>query len=262
MTAIRRLEQLTENDRASFGNKAWRLGQMAQAGIAVPAGFCIDESAFDPLDRDGILSAYRSLRGAVAVRSSSAAEDGGGLSFAGQFDSVLNVDGDDALLDALVRSAEAEDAIALDDTAGAEALAGLNLHAAPGEAGPAARAGARERAPRTIRLPLALIDQLMNGISDMVLARNDLARKMRDREADPDLESSFERLSANVADLRDMISKTRMQRVDRLYAARFPEEDRAAMGIGEGLVRMSVGLEHPDDLVADLAQALEAARTA
>ncbi len=77
----------------------------------------------------------------------------------------------------------------------------------------------RERAPRTIRLPLALIDQLMNGISDMVLARNDLARKMRDRGADPELEGSFERLSANVADLRDMISKTRMQRVDRLYAA-------------------------------------------
>ncbi|MBN8829576.1 MAG: chemotaxis protein CheA [Sphingomonadales bacterium] len=79
--------------------------------------------------------------------------------------------------------------------------------------------GNRERAPRTIRLPLALIDQLMNGISDMVLARNDLARKMRDHGVDPDLESSFERLSANVADLRDMISKTRMQRVDRLYAA-------------------------------------------
>jgi two-component system chemotaxis sensor kinase CheA len=84
---------------------------------------------------------------------------------------------------------------------------------------PAQPTGSRERAPRTIRLPLALIDQLMNGISDMVLARNDLARKMRDHGVDPDLESSFERLSANVADLRDMISKTRMQRVDRLYAA-------------------------------------------
>jgi two-component system chemotaxis sensor kinase CheA len=82
-----------------------------------------------------------------------------------------------------------------------------------------AHARGRERAPRTIRLPLALIDQLMNGISDMVLARNDLSRKMRERGADPELESSFERLSANVADLRDMISKTRMQRVDRLYSA-------------------------------------------
>ncbi|MCW2410575.1 MULTISPECIES: chemotaxis protein CheA [unclassified Sphingobium] len=77
----------------------------------------------------------------------------------------------------------------------------------------------RDKAPRTIRLPLALIDQLMNGISDMVLARNDLARRMRDHGVAPDVESSFERMSTNVADLRDMISKTRMQRVDRLYAA-------------------------------------------
>ena len=39
-------------------------------------------------------------------------------------------------------------------------------------------------------------------------------------------------------------------------AANLPEEDRLAMGIGEGLIRMSVGLEHPDDLLADLDQAL------
>jgi cystathionine beta-lyase/cystathionine gamma-synthase len=39
-------------------------------------------------------------------------------------------------------------------------------------------------------------------------------------------------------------------------AAQLPPEEREAMGIGEGLIRMSVGLEHPDDLVADLAQAL------
>ncbi len=72
---------------------------------------------------------------------------------------------------------------------------------------------------RTIRLPLALIDQLMNGVSDMVLARNELARRLRDSEADPELETSFERLSSCIADMRDMISKTRMQRVDRLFMA-------------------------------------------
>jgi O-succinylhomoserine sulfhydrylase len=37
---------------------------------------------------------------------------------------------------------------------------------------------------------------------------------------------------------------------------RFTPEARAEMGVTEGLVRLSVGLEHPDDLVADLAQAL------
>jgi O-succinylhomoserine sulfhydrylase len=40
---------------------------------------------------------------------------------------------------------------------------------------------------------------------------------------------------------------------------RFAPHVRAEMGIGEGLVRLSVGLEHPDDLFRDLAQALEAA---
>lgn len=72
---------------------------------------------------------------------------------------------------------------------------------------------------RSIRLPLSLIDQLMNGVSDMVLARNELSRKLRERFSDPELESAFERLSSCVADMRDSISKTRMQRVERLFVA-------------------------------------------
>lgn len=73
--------------------------------------------------------------------------------------------------------------------------------------------------PRTIRLPLSLIDQLMNGVSDMVLARNELSRKLRERSVDTELDTVFERLSTCVADMRDVISKTRMQRVERLFAA-------------------------------------------
>jgi O-succinylhomoserine sulfhydrylase len=38
---------------------------------------------------------------------------------------------------------------------------------------------------------------------------------------------------------------------------RFRADERAAIGIGDGLVRLSVGLEHPDDLLADLAGALD-----
>jgi O-succinylhomoserine sulfhydrylase len=37
---------------------------------------------------------------------------------------------------------------------------------------------------------------------------------------------------------------------------RFSPETRAAMGVADGLVRLSIGLEHPDDLIADLTQAL------
>ena len=82
-----------------------------------------------------------------------------------------------------------------------------------------ARSGGAQSGPRTIRLPLSLIDQLMNGVSDMVLARNEMSRKLRERTADPELDNVFERLSTCVADMRDVISKTRMQRVDRLFAA-------------------------------------------
>ena len=34
------------------------------------------------------------------------------------------------------------------------------------------------------------------------------------------------------------------------------QQAREAAGVGEGMIRLSVGIEHPDDLVADLAQAL------
>jgi cystathionine beta-lyase/cystathionine gamma-synthase len=38
--------------------------------------------------------------------------------------------------------------------------------------------------------------------------------------------------------------------------ASVPEAQRAALGISDGLVRLSVGVESEDDLIADLAQAL------
>ena len=39
--------------------------------------------------------------------------------------------------------------------------------------------------------------------------------------------------------------------------ASIPPERRRALGIGDGLVRLSVGIEHVDDLIADLEQALD-----
>jgi cystathionine beta-lyase/cystathionine gamma-synthase len=42
---------------------------------------------------------------------------------------------------------------------------------------------------------------------------------------------------------------------------RLTPEERAAMGVADGMVRISVGLEHVDDLVADLEQALAAAES-
>ncbi len=43
-------------------------------------------------------------------------------------------------------------------------------------------------------------------------------------------------------------------------AGRYTPAERAELGVTDGLVRMSVGLEHPDDLQADLAQSLAALR--
>ena len=41
---------------------------------------------------------------------------------------------------------------------------------------------------------------------------------------------------------------------------RLPDDQKAALGITPGLVRLSVGIEDSDDLIADIMQALEAAR--
>lgn len=59
------------------------------------------------------------------------------------------------------------------------------------------------------------------------------------------------RISNNLGDAKSLIvhpATTTHQR--------FSPEVRASMGIGEGLIRLSIGLEHADDLVADLAEAL------
>jgi O-succinylhomoserine (thiol)-lyase len=47
---------------------------------------------------------------------------------------------------------------------------------------------------------------------------------------------------------------------DTMSHASMGAEARKAAGIGEGTLRVSVGIEHPDDLIADLDQALRAAR--
>jgi cystathionine beta-lyase/cystathionine gamma-synthase len=41
-----------------------------------------------------------------------------------------------------------------------------------------------------------------------------------------------------------------------MTAATLTPDERAAMGIGEGMIRVSVGLEHVDDIVNDFGQAL------
>ena len=72
-------------------------------------------------------------------------------------------------------------------------------------------------APRTIRLSVELLDRVMSTVSDMVLARNELARRLREAPTEVAVDGAFERLSAIIADMRDAITRTRMQRIENLF---------------------------------------------
>ncbi len=72
---------------------------------------------------------------------------------------------------------------------------------------------------RSIRLSVDLLDRMMAGVSDMVLARNELARRLRDSETESATEVAFERLSLCIAEMRDAITRTRMARVENLFTA-------------------------------------------
>ncbi|MBA4047139.1 MAG: chemotaxis protein CheA [Sphingomonas sp.] len=90
--------------------------------------------------------------------------------------------------------------------------------AAPHAAAPSAVTMLRS-ATRSVRLSVDLLDRMMSGMSDMVLARNELARRLRDEAIDPAIESALERLSLTVAEMRDTVTRTRMQKIDALFSA-------------------------------------------
>ena len=47
----------------------------------------------------------------------------------------------------------------------------------------------------------------------------------------------------------------------RMTHASIPAERRAALGLSDTLIRLSPGIEHPDDLIADLIEGLQAVCT-
>jgi phosphohistidine swiveling domain-containing protein len=107
-------DHIQPSDQDSVGDKALSLGLMAGAGLPVPPGFCLTTSTHrrlgtGNLGSDSALlgligSAYRDLgSGLVAVRSSATGEDGAVSSFAGQQETILGVEGEDALQQAIER---------------------------------------------------------------------------------------------------------------------------------------------------------------
>ena len=123
------LSALSERDLPIAGGKGANLGELVRAGFPVPDGFVITTDAYvaaasaaaiEPTDPaaarsrltdvavpaeivSAVHDAYRALGGRVAVRSSATAEDLPEASFAGQQDTILDVEGEDALLDAVRR---------------------------------------------------------------------------------------------------------------------------------------------------------------
>ena len=124
---------------------------------------------------------------------------------------------------------------ALDD-AGEDLLIGALDGRAPATPAPVAASATAAPPPRavarSVRLNVDLLDRMMSGMSDMVLARNDLARTLREGGADPRLEAALERLSTSVADMRDTVTRTRMQTVEALFSAlpRMVRDTAATLG--------------------------------
>jgi phosphohistidine swiveling domain-containing protein len=125
---VRSLDELTAADLPEAGGKGANLGELRRAHFPVPDGFVITTAAYalaaeaagvtgetpatarvrlaaSPMPAgiaDAVREAYRELGApAVAVRSSATAEDLPNASFAGQQDTILDVAGDDAVLDAV-----------------------------------------------------------------------------------------------------------------------------------------------------------------
>lgn len=120
------LEEIHKNDLREVGKKAFELSRLKRAGFSVPDGFSITRSTCEKMfsDESGfknnvkskklisenalhdqitekILSGFRKLGFCVAVRSSAVEEDRPDASFAGQYQTVLNVSEENDLFQAI-----------------------------------------------------------------------------------------------------------------------------------------------------------------
>lgn len=96
---ILRLDEIGADDARRAGGKAANLGELKRAGFPVPDGLVVLEEPGPELD-----AALDSIGGGpFAVRSSASAEDLAEASFAGQYETLLNVTGSQATRDAIRR---------------------------------------------------------------------------------------------------------------------------------------------------------------
>jgi phosphohistidine swiveling domain-containing protein len=102
-------ENITANGIESIGGKAKNLVTMYQAGLPVPAGYCVTYESYIDYSKSGeinthlideIVDAKAKLGGKVAIRSSGNCEDGSELSMAGVFETFY-VEDDASIVDAV-----------------------------------------------------------------------------------------------------------------------------------------------------------------
>ncbi|MBY6243041.1 PEP/pyruvate-binding domain-containing protein [Methylosinus sp. Sm6] len=134
MKYVRALDGTVEGDRLTLGGKAASLNALVRAGLPTPKAYCVTTGAYhDFVERVGltgeaiasdparlrdaleaatfpqdlqheIAAAYATLGGGrVAVRSSAVSEDSAESSFAGQYKTFLNVEGERAVIDCIKR---------------------------------------------------------------------------------------------------------------------------------------------------------------
>ena len=97
----------------------------------------------------------------------------------------------------------------------------------------------------------AIVQKQMRGGSTLVAFEIKGGKKAAFRFQDA---LQLVRISNNLGDAKSLITHPATTTHQRLTP-----EARAELGISDGLVRVSVGLEHPDDIVEDVLAALEAA---
>jgi pyruvate,water dikinase len=116
VTRTRQLFELSLDDSVSVSAKAANLGVLANRGLPVPPGVVVVATETDDGIGGAVAEALAVLGdGPLAVRSSALAEDLDGASFAGQYETVLDVRGADAVVEAVrrVRAAADDERVAI-----------------------------------------------------------------------------------------------------------------------------------------------------